>query len=141
MRKGVAALGAGVLGSTLLLAQAGAAPELGTLEREGSRAGIFDGGSEPVEEGVVARAGDEAALIRLEDGSVMRLDPNSALRIESAARPVLVRVLSGRVSLIGPQGRVLTAGAASRFFLPQPPEDADQARRRLQEAATARGSR
>jgi len=133
-------LGAGLVGSVVLLAHAGPVRPVGTLEREGPRAGVFDGATEPVEVGAVARTGDEAAVIRLEGGAVLRLDPNSALRIDSGVEPLAVLVLAGRVSVVGPGERVLVAGAASRFLVPEPAEGADLALQRLQQAAAGRGA-
>jgi hypothetical protein len=55
-------------------------------------------------------------IVRLDNGEVLKLDPNSAAVLEANDRDVVtVTVLAGRVGMLGHGGRVLVAGSRSTF--------------------------
>ena len=77
---------------------------------------------------------DAAAVVRLDNGRVLKLSPNSSIRVEAATDSnVTVTVFSGRIGLVDPAGRTLTAGSRSSFSLSPSTQDADAAEARLLE--------
>jgi len=68
--------------------------------------------------GEVVKALDHGALVRLEDGGVLKLGSNSAVRLEAGPEgEVRVLVLSGTVAALDEQGRVQVAGQRAAFSL------------------------
>jgi hypothetical protein len=98
-------------------------PELpGTLETVGR----------PLTAGDLVKALNTGAVVRLDNGHVLKLSPNSAALIEAGpAGEVAVTVLSGRVSMVDEAGRPRLAGPRSRFTLAPTRQDAEAAERRL----------
>ena len=78
----------------------------GTLEASGT----------DVASGDVVRSASRPALLRLDNGQVLKLSANSSALIEaSASDDVMVTVLSGRVLAVGRSGRLHVAGKGSNF--------------------------
>ena len=70
-----------------------------------------------VADGELIRTVNDGAVVRLDNGQVLLLAANTAVAMESLpANAVLVRLLSGRVSLVG-NGEVHHVGAPSHFTL------------------------
>ena len=66
--------------------------------------------------GDVVRSVSRPALLRLENGHVLKLSANSAILIEGLpSGSVHVTVLAGRVLMVGRSGRLHVAGAGSNF--------------------------
>jgi hypothetical protein len=104
----------------LLLAAAGVAPagELGRVHFQLPGVDLLDSRAEPVESGSVIRTADEAAAVHLDNGQVLRLDANTAARLDEVGPDdVKVTVLSGRVLKWATTGGALQAGAGSWFVL------------------------
>ncbi len=69
-----------------------------------------------VASGDVIRSVSRPALLRLDNGHVLKLSANSSALIEaSASDDVMVTVLSGRVLALGRSGRLHVAGKGSTF--------------------------
>jgi hypothetical protein len=101
----------------------------GTVYRTDPRDGVLETRGEQVQVGIPISTADEVALLELEEGAVLKLDPNSALVLEGTAPDLFVRTLSGQVSLVGRSGRIVRGGAGSRFRVPLAeiaPEAAEQ---------------
>lgn len=135
---GTAVAGIWILGSTFISASTHPRASLaGELFRQDPHSGVLETRGEPLRDGAVVRTVDEAGLIQLEDRALIRLDPNSAVVFEQGPSRVMVRVLSGRASIVGPSGRILHGGAGSRFTLPDAEEDPATAERMLLEESPA----
>ena len=66
--------------------------------------------------GDVVRSASQPALLRLDNGHVLKLSANSAALIEATTSDdVMVTVLSGRVLAVGRSGRLQVAGKGSTF--------------------------
>jgi hypothetical protein len=121
------------------LAAVGQEPvRLGMLYAEDpEQPGVLETVGRSFHSGEVLKALSHGALLRLDNGRVLKLAPNSSALFE--ARPdgeVGVRVLSGRVSLVGDAGRTLVAGQRSTFTLSPTLSDPEDAERRLLELET-----
>jgi len=75
---------------------------------------------------------DRGALVRLDNGRVLKFSPNTSALVELGLDDdVTITVLSGRVGMIGETGRTLLAGPRSFFTLSPTLEDAETAERIL----------
>ena len=98
-------------------AAAGTPPELGRLfdEIDGGGGGL-EISSRPVASGAITRTVSVGGVVHLDNGEVLRFAANSAARFDAADDGrVKVFVLSGRLSMLDEAGRVLWAGAGSKF--------------------------
>ena len=69
-----------------------------------------------VASGDVVRSVNRSALLRLDNGHVLKFTANSSALIEGlASEGVKLTVLSGRLLMFGPKGRLLVAGSGSTF--------------------------
>jgi len=130
--------------SALALAASAAEPErLGRLyDQDAAAAGGLAGTAREFASGELLRAPNEGALLRLDNGQVLRLDPYSAIVLDAGAeRDVHVRVLAGRVTTVDGAGRPLVGGARSSFTLPPVIQDEEAVERRLLSLETGRVSR
>ena len=117
-----APLRVGILGTLLcagVLAQVVAGPpsRLGRLFHGSAGApGEVERRGTVVASGDLVRSVSRPALLRLENGHVLKLSANSSILIEGVASgSVDVTVLSGRVLMVGRGGRLHVAGAGSTF--------------------------
>ena len=112
----------GILATLLcagLLSQvvAGSPSRLGRLFHEAPGApGELEPAGAVVASGDVVRSVSRPALLRLENGHVLKLSANSAIVIEGLpSGSVHVTVLAGRVLMVGRGGRLHVAGAGGNF--------------------------
>lgn len=78
--------------------------------------GTPDVRAEVVAAGEIFRAVPDAALLHLDNGTVLRFDANSAARLTALDEDTVeVTVLSGRVVLLDERERTLSAGSGSVF--------------------------
>jgi hypothetical protein len=137
-------LGTLLLLSALALSVGATEPErLGRVYDEDAAAadGLAGPGRE-LASGELLRAVNEGALVRLDNGQVLRLDPNSAAVFDGGPdRDVRVRVLSGRVATVDAAGRPLVGGVRSSFTLPPIVQDEEAVERRLLSLDTERAGR
>jgi hypothetical protein len=98
-------------------ATAGTPPELGRLFDEiAAGGGVLENSSRPVASGAITRTVSVGGVVHLDNGEVLRFGANSAARFDAADDGrVKVFVLSGRLSMVDQAGRVLWAGAGSKF--------------------------
>ena len=130
----LAGLPGALLCAGLLLHVVAAPPErLGRLFHEAPGApGELELSGKVVTSGDLVRSVSRPALLRLDNGHVLKLSANSSALIEgSASDSVNVTVLSGRVVLVGRNGRLHVAGAGSTFRRSPTLADAQAAERRL----------
>lgn len=118
-RHGLCPLGAA---AALLLATGALAAErdtIGEAFREFAEAkGTVDVRGETIDDGAIFLSVSTAAIVHLENGRVVRLQPNSAVRFDAVAQgEVQVTVLAGQLATIDERARVLRAGAGSVFRL------------------------
>ena len=100
---------------------------LGTIVYEDHPgSGADDASVRPVEDGDLVKCLSRSAVVRLAGGQVLKFDANTSAVLDGdPSGRVDVRVLSGRVSMIGAGDRWLTAGAGSFFTVR--PTDVDPA--------------
>ncbi len=101
----------------LLHAVAGPPSRLGRVfhEAPGARGELEPSGTD-VASGDVVRSVSRPALLRLDNGNVLKLSANSSALIEGIASDgVKLTVLSGRVLAVGRSGRLQVAGKGSTF--------------------------
>ena len=80
--------------------------------------GELDPVAGPVESGSIVRTLTSAAVVHLDNHEVLKLATNTAVIFDAGAEEsVLVTVLSGHVSKVGPSGQLLRGGSGSRFRL------------------------
>ena len=113
----VGTVGALLCAGFLLHAVAGPPPRLGRLFHELPGApGELEPSGTAVASGDVVRSVGQPALLRLDNGHVLKLSANSSALIEGeASDDVQVTVLSGRVLAVGLSGRLQVAGKGSTF--------------------------
>jgi hypothetical protein len=137
-------LGVLLLLSALALTAGAAGPErLGRVyDEDASAAGGLSGPGRELASGELLRAVNEGALVRLDNGQVLRLDPHTAIVLDGGPeREVRVRVLSGRVTTVDGAGRPLVGGVRSSFTLAPIVQDEEAVERRLLSLDTERVSR
>jgi hypothetical protein len=94
--------------------------------------GTLEGVGRPVASGDLVKTLGEGALVRFDNGQVLKLSPNSSAVLEiGQAGEVTVTVLSGRVATVDGAGRPLVAGQRSKFELSPAEGDAEVAEARL----------
>ena len=115
-----------------LLSVASAEPaRLGVLYAEDASGRPATKGS-PVLPGGLVQASSQGALLRLDNGHVLRLQANTAALFDGGTDGlVAVTVLSGRVAAVDGGGDLLLAGQNSRFTLGPTDLDGAIAERRL----------
>jgi hypothetical protein len=127
-------LGAGLLGAGVALAAGGAEPApLGIAYDEvPGQPRALESAGRPLLSGDLVKAVNQGAVVRLENGRVLRLASNSSAVLErGTAGEVRVTVLSGRVAMVGESGRPLVAGQRSRFTVRPAARDAEAAEAQL----------
>jgi hypothetical protein len=140
MTRTIVKLAAGLLAAGLALAAVGA--ERAPLEDPGVLGVVFDEAQDlpgtlesvgrPLASGDLVKALDRGALVRLDNGRVLKLSSNSSALLEDGpAGDVTVTVLSGRVATVGEGGRPLVAGQRSRFTVSPTYRDAEEAEAQL----------
>ncbi len=114
-------------------AVAGPPSRLGRLFHEAPGApGELEPSGTVVASGDVVRSLSRPALLRLDNGHVLKLSANSSALIEGiASDDVQVTVLSGRVLAVGRSGRLQVAGKGSTFRRSPTLADAQAAERLL----------
>jgi hypothetical protein len=130
----IAKLGVGLLAFGGALVAVGTEPaRLGLIYDEvAQRPGTLETVGRPLASGDLVKALSTGAMVRLDNGHVLKLSPNSSALIEAGqAGEVSVTVLSGRVSMVDEAGRPHLAGQRSRFTLSPTRQDADAAEERL----------
>jgi len=115
-----------------LLSVASAEPaRLGVLYAEDAPGKAATSGS-PVFSGGLVQASSHGALLRLDNGHVLRLRANTAALLDGGTDGlVAVTVLSGRVASVDRSGNLQLAGHSSRFTLRPTDRDAALTERRL----------
>jgi hypothetical protein len=112
-------------------AEGPAALGLAYLEQPGA-AGTLESRGQSLRSGELLITSSQGALVRLANGQVLRMAPNSSARLEAGAGgDVGVTVLSGRLALVDDAGQPLLAGQRSQFRLPPAVGDPDRAERQL----------
>jgi hypothetical protein len=106
---------------------------LGQLFREEPQArGQLEPSGSPVLDGELVKTLDRAAILRLDNGHVLKLLGNTAVVVEEGrAGDVSLTVLSGRLLQVGAGGRLLVAGQRSTVTLSPTAVDAEDAERQL----------
>ena len=150
----IAKLGAGLLAVGLALVTAGAEPvRLGVVYDEyPEQPRTLATAGRSLASGDLVKALNAGAVVRLDNGQVLRLSSNSSALIEAGeAGDVAVTVLSGRVAMVDEVGRLRVAGQRSRFTVSPTRQDAEAAEEQLlrldpsdpvhREAEPARGGR
>jgi len=86
----------------------------------------------PVLAGALVQVSSHGALLRLDNGRVLRLRANTATLLDGGTDGFVdVTVLSGRVASVDGAGKPLLAGYGSRFTLGPTARDAARTERRL----------
>ncbi len=113
----VGTIGALLCAGVLLHVVAGPPSRLGRVFHEVPDApGELELSGTIVASGDVVRSVSRPALLRLNNGHVLRLSANSSALIEgTASGDVTLTVLSGRVLTVGASGRLQVAGSGSNF--------------------------
>lgn len=130
----IAKLGVGLLAVGIALVTAGAEPvRLGVVYNEHpGRPGTLETAGRAVAGGDLVKALNTGAVIRLDNGNVLRFSSNSSALIEAGeGGDVAVTVLSGRVTMVDEVGRPRVAGQRSRFTVSPTQQDAEVAEERL----------
>ena len=126
---------AGALLCAGLLSPVAAGPpsKLGRLFHEAAgAAGELELSGRVVASGDVVRSVSRPALLRLDNGQVLKLSANSSVLIEGITSEIVkVTVLSGRVLTVGRRGRLHVAGTGSTFERSPTLVDPRSAERRL----------
>jgi hypothetical protein len=136
-------LGGVLLSLAWVDARAEAPEEIGKLYRGTSDlAGSLRAAFEVVMDGEIVRTESDLAIVHLDNGQVLKLEPNSAARfVTQSFDEIDVTVFSGRVIKWSRKGRPSTAGAGSKFTLGrslQDPLAAEEALLRVDEPLRSR---
>lgn len=127
-------LGVALLAVGVAVVTAGAEPlRLGLVyDEDPALPGTLETVGRPLIAGDLVKALNTGAVVRLDNGHVLKLSTNSSALIEAGpAGEVAVTVLSGRVSMVDEAGRPRLAGSGSRFTLTPTRQDAEAAEERL----------
>lgn len=130
----IARLGVGLLAVGVALVTAGAEPvRLGVVyDEHPDQPGTLETAGRALAGGDLVKALNAGAVIRLDNGHVLKLASNSSALIEAGdAGDVAVTVLSGRVTMVDEAGRLRVAGQQSRFTVSPTRQDAEAAEERL----------
>jgi hypothetical protein len=130
----IAKLGAGLLAVGLALGSAGAAPvRLGLVyDEDPELPGTLETAGRSLASGDLVKALNTGAVVRLDNGHVLKLTSNSSALIEAGeSGQVAVTVLSGRVAMVDEMGRLRVAGQQSRFTVSPTQQDAEAAEGQL----------
>lgn len=130
----IAKLGVGLLAVGLALVTAGAEPvRLGVVyDEHPDQPGTLETVGRALAGGDLVKALNAGAVIRLDNGHVLKLSSNSSALIEAGdAGDVAVTVLSGRVAMVDEAGRLRVAGQRSRFTVSPTRQDAEAAEEQL----------
>lgn len=109
------------------------AEEIGMLHFESAALdGALLASGKIVLNGELVRTEMRLAVVHLDNGQVLRFEANSSARFEEVSfDEIEVTVFSGRVTKWGVNGRLLTAGAGSRFTIGRTLQDPMAAERAL----------
>jgi len=123
----------GLLVAGLATATSPQATRLGMVyDEDPELPGTLQGVGRQLASGDLLKALDRGALVRLDNGRVLKFSPNTSARIERGLDDdVTITVLSGRVGMVGETGRTMLAGPRSVFTLSPTLEDAETAERIL----------
>jgi hypothetical protein len=129
----IPALLLGLLVAGLATATSPQATRLGMVYDEDPQLpGTLDSVGRQLAGGDLLKTLDRGALVRLDNGRVLKFSPNTSARVERGVDDdVTITVLSGRVGMVDEAGRTLLAGPRSVFTLSPTLEDADAAERSL----------
>jgi hypothetical protein len=127
-------LGAGLFAVGFALASAGAGTvRLGSVyDEDPDLPGTLETAGRPLASGDLVKALNTGAVVRLDNGHVLKFSSNSSALIEAGeAGDVKVTVLSGRVAMVDDAGRPRVAGQRSRFTVSPTQQDAEVAEEQL----------
>jgi len=129
----IPALLLGLLVAGLATATSPHATRLGMVYDEDPQLpGTLDSVGRELAGGDLLKTLDRGALVRLDNGHVLKFSPNTSARVERGLDDdVTITVLSGRVGMVGGTGRTMLAGSRSVFTLSPTLEDAEAAERIL----------